>query len=55
MEKAIKKFDYKQEAEWVCCPYCGKKMFPLRKDTEIKNLVLKCKNNRCHKKMIINV
>lgn len=53
--EAYKQFDCKQECFWVHCPYCGKKLFPLQKDTEIKNLVLKCKNNKCHKKIIINV
>ena len=28
---------------WFCCPYCGRKLFPIKPDTKIQNLELKCK------------
>lgn len=42
-------------SNWYRCPYCGKKLFPIREDTEIKNMPYKCKDNRCGKEILINV
>lgn len=39
--------------EWYKCPECGKKLFPLNKDTKIYNLDFKCKG--CKKIININV
>lgn len=29
---------------WVVCPKCGKKLFPIHKNTVIINLTYKCRN-----------
>lgn len=28
---------------WYCCPHCGKALFPVRPDTQIRNLQFRCK------------
>ena len=28
---------------WYCCPYCGKKLFPVEPDTTAHNLPQRCK------------
>ena len=28
---------------WYCCPYCGKKLFPVEPDTTAHNLPHKCR------------
>ena len=40
---------------WLHCPYCGKKIFPVKSDTEIRNLEWVCKNKKCKKTIIINM
>ena len=39
---------------WVCCPYCGKKQFPVDKETKISNLKWKCKGSDCKRDFEIN-
>lgn len=34
---------------WLRCPYCGKKILPVKEDTIIWNLELVCKNSKCKK------
>lgn len=29
---------------WVICPKCGKRLFPIKQNTVIKNLTYKCRN-----------
>ena len=41
-------------SDWVTCPYCSKKIFPLDHDTVIRNLRMQCKRSRCHKIFIVN-
>lgn len=33
--------------DWYYCDHCGKKAFPVRKDTEVKQLPFKCRNSHC--------
>lgn len=28
---------------WYCCPHCGKALFPVQPDTQIRNLLFRCK------------
>lgn len=38
---------------WYICPYCGKKLFPVEKDTQAKNLPQMCK--ACKHKFKVNI
>ncbi len=40
---------------WLHCPYCGKKIFPVRSDTEIRNLEWVCRNSKCKREININL
>lgn len=44
-----------REQFWVTCPQCGKRQFPVSKDSKIANLIYTCKNTQCKYQMIINV
>lgn len=39
--------------KWYCCPNCGKALFPLREDTRVSGLVLRCK--ACKHDIEINI
>lgn len=52
--KAFTQRDHKRDMTWICCPWCGKKAFPVRNDTEIRCLDWKCKNTKCRKGFEIN-
>ena len=41
--------DYKTGKEWICCPHCGKRQFPLSDGAEIKNQEFQCKGSNCKK------
>lgn len=45
----------KNNIPFVACPHCGKKQFPIGKETVIRNMTWKCKASDCKKDMIINV
>lgn len=40
---------------WVCCPFCQKKVFPIKPNTKIRNLPMKCKGSSCKKTFEVNV
>lgn len=40
---------------WVACPYCKKRAFPITEKTKIKNLMYKCKDNKCKQLFLVNV
>lgn len=40
---------------WVVCPICGKKQFPINKDTIIKNLIFQCKISTSNSKHYFSV
>lgn len=40
---------------WLHCPYCGKKIFPVKEDTIIWNLEWICKNSKCKKIVSIDI
>lgn len=41
------------EAGWLKCPHCGKKIFPIDGDTDIKHLIILCK--LCKEKVTIHI
>lgn len=47
--------DYKTDKEWICCPYCGKRQFPLSDGAKIENQVFLCKGSNCKKEYVVNV
>lgn len=48
-------YDNKTGKNWIHCPFCGKKHFPIEDDTVINNLKQKCKGSNCKKEFIVNV
>lgn len=38
---------------WMRCPMCGRKLFPVRKDTVILRLLWMCK--KCHEEFYIDL
>jgi uncharacterized protein with PIN domain len=38
---------------WYCCPYCNKKLFPVKDDTVVENLPFKCK--ACKHEIIVSI
>ena len=53
--EAYIQYDYKTKQNWVHCPYCGKKQFPIGEDTFIENLIQKCKASGCKKEFVVTV
>lgn len=49
---AYKQYDYKTGVDFVYCPHCGKKQFPV---TDIKRKYYKCKSKKCGKGYEINI
>ena len=40
---------------WVACPYCEKRVFPISRSTQIKNLTFRCKGSDCKKVFLVNI
>ena len=40
--------DYKTGKDYVCCPYCSKKQFPLTPGAHITGQKFKCKGSNCN-------
>lgn len=38
---------------WFCCPYCGRKLFPVDNETQIHKLRFKCKH--CKREFEVNI
>lgn len=53
--QAYVKYDFKTGKNYVCCPWCGKKAFPVSDGTVIRNMQWKCKSSSCKKEFFINV
>ena len=47
--------DYKMSIDWICCPYCSKKQFPLTPGAHITGQKFKCKGSNCRKEFEVNV
>lgn len=40
---------------WICCPFCGKRQFPISPVTKITKLNWQCKNSKCGEIFEINL
>ena len=40
---------------WVYCPWCHKKHFPVNDGAKIHGLQYQCRNSKCKKMFIVNV
>lgn len=40
--------------DWIACPYCGKKQFPIH-EAIIFNLIWKCQFSHCKKHFVVNI
>ena len=47
--------DYKTGKDYVTCPFCGKKNFPLTPGAHITGQKFKCKGSNCHEIFEVNV
>ena len=47
--------DYKTGKDYICCPFCGKKNFPLTPGAHIKGQKFKCKGSGCKQIFEVNV
>lgn len=47
--------DYKTGKDWIMCPYCGKKQFPLTPGAHITGQKWKCKGSNCKNEFEVNV
>lgn len=47
--------DYKTGIDWVMCPYCAKKQFPLTPGASITGQKFKCKGSNCKMEFEVNV
>lgn len=47
--------DYKTGNQWIICPYCGKRQFPLTKGAHITGQKFKCKGSNCKMEYEVNV
>ena len=47
--------DYKTGKDYVMCPYCAKKQFPLTPGAHITGQKFKCKGSNCRKEFEVNV
>ena len=39
---------------WICCPFCGKKQFPLTYGAVIKGQMFKCRGSGCKQLFEVN-
>lgn len=47
--------NFKDGKDYIHCPYCGKKQFPVQKNTRIENLLYQCKNSKCKREFKIDL
>ena len=47
--------DYKTGKQWIICPHCGKRQFPLTEGAHISKQKFKCKGSNCHEIFEVNV
>lgn len=47
--------DYKTGQDWVRCPYCAKKQFPITPGAKIQGQKFKCKGSNCKKEFEVHV
>lgn len=54
-EQAYIQRDYKTGTDYICCPFCGKKNFPLTPGAHITGQKFKCKGSNCKMKFEVNI
>ena len=54
-EQAYIQRDYKTGTDYICCPFCGKKNFPLTPGAKIQGQKFKCKGSNCREIFEVNV
>ena len=47
--------DYKTGIDWVMCPFCAKRQFPLTPGAHITGQKFKCKGSNCHEFFEVNI
>ena len=47
--------DYKTGKDYICCPYCSKKNFPLTPGAHITGQKFKCKGSGCKQIFEVNI
>lgn len=47
--------DRVRNLHFVCCPYCGKRNFPVNHGARIFNLVFKCRGSNCKREFLVNI
>ena len=47
--------DYKTGNDWIMCPFCGKRQFPLTPGAHITGQKFKCKGSNCKMEFEVNV
>lgn len=47
--------DYKTGEDWVMCPFCAKRQFPLTRGAHITRQKFKCKGSSCKQIFEVNV
>ena len=47
--------DYKTGVDWVCCPHCAKRQFPLTPGAKISGQKFKCRGSNCKREFEVNV
>ena len=47
--------DYKTGIDWIMCPFCGKRQFPLTPGAHITGQKFKCKGSNCKMEFEVNV
>ena len=53
--QAYIRFDNKTGKNWICCPWCGKKAFPVSDGAEIRNQEFKCRGSNCKRLFVVNL
>lgn len=46
--------DYKTGTDYICCPFCGKKNFPLTPGAKIQGRRFKCCSKQCANEFEVN-
>lgn len=53
--QAYMQYDRKTGKNWIHCPHCGKRQFPMTDGASIKGQVFKCKASDCKQEFVVNV
>lgn len=53
--KGVLEYDKRKEVRYMCCPYCGKRNFPVNHGARVFNLVYKCRGSNCKREFLVNI